>query len=141
MIFRFFGFLTFYIFFNILIFCANAAIFWKEKRRLRSKGKGEKLWCFIWFLWIKNLPLSWILSKIENLQVPACKMKPSSTCILQCGTPSWACFYKNQIIWLSLKCSRLLKISAFLLKLRTMPNQPQMFFLLNFALISMYFLH
>ena len=26
-------------------------------------------------------------------KVPACKMKPSSTCILECGTPSWACLF------------------------------------------------
>ena len=25
-------------------------------------------------------------------QVPACKIKSTSTCILECGTPSWACF-------------------------------------------------
>ena len=29
------------------------------------------------------------------LQVPACKMKPSSTCILKCGTPSSACSKHN----------------------------------------------
>ena len=31
-------------------------------------------------------------AKLIIWQVPACKMKPSSTCILECGTPSWACF-------------------------------------------------
>ena len=31
-------------------------------------------------------------AKLRIWQVPAFKMKPSSTCILECGTPSWACF-------------------------------------------------
>ena len=43
------------------------------------------------------------------------------------------------MIWLSLKCSKLFKKSAFLQNLRTMPNQPQMFLIQNFPLISGYF--
>ena len=40
-----------------------------------------------WTLWL--CLRFWAKSRIW--QVPACKMKPSSTCILDCGTPSWAC--------------------------------------------------
>ena len=31
--------------------------------------------------------------KLRIWQVPACMMKPSSTCILECGTPSWASLF------------------------------------------------
>ena len=48
----------------------------------------------------KFISLPWTLwlclgfwAKLRIWQVPACKMKPSSTCILECGTPSWACFF------------------------------------------------
>ena len=42
-----------------------------------------------WTLWL----CLGFWAKLRIWQVPACKMKPSSTCILECGTPSWACFF------------------------------------------------
>ena len=64
MIFRFFGFLTFYIFFNFLIFCANAAIFWKEQRQLRSKAKKKKLLFF--YLIFMNKEFASVLDFEQN---------------------------------------------------------------------------
>ena len=41
-----------------------------------------------WILWL----CLGFWAKLRTWQVPACKFKPSSSCILECGTPSWACF-------------------------------------------------
>ena len=48
----------------------------------------------------KFISLPWTLwlclgfwAKLRIWLVHDCKMKPSSTCILECGTPSWACFF------------------------------------------------
>ena len=40
-----------------------------------------------WTLWL----CLGFWAKLRIWQVPACKMKRSSTCTLECGTPSWAC--------------------------------------------------
>ena len=40
-----------------------------------------------WTLWL----CLGFWAKLRIWQVLACKMKPRSTCILECGTPSWAC--------------------------------------------------
>ena len=42
--------------------------------------------CHIWFC-------LGFQAKLRIWKVPACKMKPSSTLILECGTPCWACFF------------------------------------------------
>ena len=42
-----------------------------------------------WTLWL----CLGFWAKLRIWQVPACKLKPSSTCILECGTPSWACMF------------------------------------------------
>ena len=41
-----------------------------------------------WTLWL----CLGFWAKLRIWLVPAWKMKPSSTCFLECGTPSWACF-------------------------------------------------
>ena len=51
-----------------------------------------------WTLWL----CLGFWAKLRIWQVPACKMKPSSTCILECGTPSWACLlncYSYMDLW------------------------------------------
>ena len=48
----------------------------------------------IWTLWL----CLGFWAKLIIWKVPACKMKPSSTCILECGTPSWAC-YSSFVSW------------------------------------------
>ena len=48
-------------------------------------------------------------------------------------------FCKNHINWLSLKCSYVSTITAFLQKLRTVPNQPQKTLVPDFSLIWLYF--
>ena len=40
-----------------------------------------------WTLWL----CLGFWAKFRIWQVQPCNMKPSSTCILECGTPSWAC--------------------------------------------------
>ena len=42
-----------------------------------------------WTLWL----CLGFWAKLRIWQVQAFKMKPSSTCILECGTPSWACCF------------------------------------------------
>ena len=51
-----------------------------------------------WTLWL----CLGFWAKLRIWQVPACKIKPSSTCILECGTPSWACLlncYSYMDLW------------------------------------------
>ena len=47
-----------------------------------------------WTLWL----CLGFWAKLRIWQVPACKMKPSSTCILECGTPSWACLFYVMLV-------------------------------------------
>ena len=42
-----------------------------------------------WTLWL----CLGFWAQLRIWKVPACKMKPSSTLILECGTPCWACFF------------------------------------------------
>ena len=51
-------------------------------------------------------------AKLRIWQIPACKMKASSTCILECGTPSWDCshFYHYLLYKDDCKCTNFISI-------------------------------